>query len=168
MRADDAGMTSLLAPARATTTGERPRRSRNLVRALALTLGLLTLGGGLTACENAQQQEVGTLINRSRANYGRSRLAMNFQLSTKAQSWANTLASRCSLSHSNLASGIGYNWRALGENVGYGRSIADVHSAYMHSPGHTANILDRRWNYMGTGVAYGCGKVFTVQEFMQY
>jgi uncharacterized protein YkwD len=161
-------MTLPTAPARANTTGGRPSRPRNLVRALALTLGLLTLGGGLAACDTPQQQEVGTLINRSRSNYGRRTLSSNFQLSTKAQSWANTLASRCSLSHSNLASGINYNWRALGENVGYGRSIADVHSAYMNSPGHTANILDRRWNYMGTGVAYGCGKVFTVQEFMQY
>lgn len=162
-------MTSTIAPARASTPEDRRRRRvRRLVRAMALTLGLLVLAGGLTSCNTPQQQEVGALINTSRRNYGRSQLGMNLQLTRKAQGWAEYLASRCTLQHSNLASGITYNWRALGENVGYGPSISRVHSAYMNSPGHTANILDRRWNYMGTGVARGCGKVFTVQVFMQY
>lgn len=162
-------MNTTTAPARATTEQRpRPRRHRRLVRALALSLGLLAVAGGLTACNTPQQEEVGALINQTRRQHGRRQLGMNLELTIKAQGWADYLASNCTLRHSNLASGIGYNWRALGENVGYGPSIGAVHNAYMNSSGHRANILDTRWNYMGTGVAYGCNRVFTVQVFMQY
>jgi uncharacterized protein YkwD len=162
-------MDEITAPTRATTTeGARQRRVRRMVRVVALTLGLFVLAGATTACNTPQQEQVGALINRSRSSRGLNQLSMNLELTTKAQGWAQTLAGRCSLSHSNLASGISYNWRALGENVGYGGSIAQIHTAYLNSPGHKANILDRRWTHMGTGVAYGCGRTFTVQVFMQY
>lgn len=162
-------MDTLTAPTRATTsTTARPRRTKRLVRVLALTLGLFVFAGVLTACNTPQQEQAGALINQTRRAHGRSQLGMNLELTRKAQGWAEHLAARCTLQHSNLASGIGYSWRALGENVGYGGSISQVHDAYMNSPGHRANILDRRWNYMGTGVANGCGRTFTVQVFMQY
>jgi uncharacterized protein YkwD len=162
-------MNELTAPTRATTGGgDRHRRTARLVRVLALTLGLFVFAGVTTACTTPQQDQVGALINQTRAQHGRSQLGMNLELTRKAQGWAENLASRCTLQHSNLASGVTYNWRALGENVGYGGSISQVHNAYMNSSGHRANILDGRWNYMGTGVAYGCGRTFTVQVFMQY
>ena len=162
-------MTEHIASTRANTTeGTRSNRTRRLVRVLALTLGLFVVAGATTACNTPQQEQVGALINQTRRDHGRSQLGMNLQLTQKAQGWAQNLASRCTLQHSNLASGITYNWRALGENVGYGGSIGQVHTAYMNSSGHRANILDRRWTHMGTGVAYGCGRTFTVQVFMQY
>jgi uncharacterized protein YkwD len=163
------GMDTLTAPTRATAIAtDRQRRTKRLVRVLALTLGLFVIAGGLTACNTPQQEQVGALINQTRRSHGRSQLGMNLELTRKAQGWAENLAGRCTLQHSNLASGISYYWRALGENVGYGGSIGQVHTAYMNSPGHRANIVDPRWNYMGTGVAYGCGRTFTVQVFMQY
>ena len=41
----------------------------------------------------------------------------------------------------SLASGNGYRWCRLGENVGYGYSIEQVHNAFMASTAHRA---DRR------------------------
>lgn len=159
----------LTAPTRATTTVDvRRSRTKRLVRVLALTLGLLVVAGATTACNTPQQQQVGALINQTRRAHGLNQLGMNYELTVKAQRWSEYLAGRCTLQHSDLASGVTYYWRALGENVGYGGSIDQVHNAYLNSPGHRANILDRRWNYMGTGVAYGCGRTFTVQVFMQY
>ena len=85
--------------------------------------------------------------------------------------WASTLRDRCQISHSRLADGAPANWRKLGENVGRGGDIAQVHVAYMNSSGHRANILDGSYNYVGAGAVWGnCNgyrTVFTVQVFMR-
>ena len=56
---------------------------------------------------------------------------------------------------------------SLGENVGYGPSIATIESAYMNSPGHRANILASKWNGVGTGYATNGDRVYTVQVFIK-
>ena len=143
----------------------------NTTRALRLAIAallVLVMGASLTGCQSSEQAQVADLVNQTRAQYGRSYLRDNLQLDIKAQAWAEHLASANTLAHSNLPDGISYQWRSLAENVGYGGSIPQVHRAYLNSPGHRANILDPRWNYMGTGVAWRGNRVFTVQVFMQY
>ena len=147
--------------------GTGKERTRALRLAIAVLLVLL-MGSTLTSCRSAEQARVAELVNQTRARNGRSALRDNLQLNEKAQAWAERLAADNRLAHSDLPSGITYDWRALAENVGYGGSIEQVHEAYMNSPGHRANILDPRWNYMGTGVAWRGNRVFTVQVFMQY
>lgn len=147
--------------------GETKHRS-TIVRLGGAALLIAVMSMGLTACRSSEQAQVASLVNQTRVQYGRSVLNDNQQLDVKAQAWAEHLARLNSLAHSHLPDGISYNWRALGENVGYGGSIAQVHTAYMNSPGHRENILDPRWNYMGTGVAWRGSRVFTVQVFMQY
>lgn len=143
-------------------------RGTRVLRLAAATLLVLLMGSTLTACQSSEQARVAQLVNQTRAQYGRSYLRDNLQLDQKAQAWAEYLASQNTLKHSNLPSGISYQWRSLAENVGYGGSIEQVHQAYLNSAGHRANILDPRWNYMGTGVAWRGNRVFTVQVFMQY
>lgn len=143
----------------------------NTTRALRLAIAallVLVMGASLTGCQSSEQARVATLVNQTRAQYGRSYLRDNLQLDNKAQAWAEHLARLNTLEHSNLPDNITYQWRSLAENVGCGGSIEQVHRAYLNSPGHRANILDPRWNYMGTGVAWRGNRVFTVQVFMQY
>jgi len=145
-------------------TGKKTRA----LRLAAAVLLVLVMGSALTSCRSSEQARVAELVNQTRAQYGRTYLRDNLQLDNKAQAWAEYLASRNTLKHSNLPSGITYQWRSLAENVGYAGSVVQVHNAYLNSPGHRANILDPRWNYMGTGVAWRGNRVFTVQVFMQY
>lgn len=145
-------------------TGNKTRA----LRLAAAVLLVLVMGSALTSCRSSEQARVAELVNQTRAQYGRSYLRDNMQLDNKAQAWAEHLASLNTLKHSNLPSGITYQWRSLAENVGYAGSIEQVHNAYLNSAGHRANILDPRWNYMGTGVAWRGNRVFTVQVFMQY
>lgn len=147
--------------------GAGTNRARALRLAIA-TLMVLLMGTTLTSCRSSEQARVAELVNQTRAQYGRSALRDNLQLDEKAQAWAEHLARNNTLAHSNLPSGITYQWRSLAENVGYGGSVEQVHQAYLNSAGHRANILDPRWNYMGTGVAWRGSRVFTVQVFMQY
>jgi len=58
-------------------------------------------------------------------------------------------------------------WCSLGENVGYGPSVAAIEDAYMNSSGHRANILSTKWNGAGVGYATNGKRVFTVQVFIK-
>src|SRR5690606_1923641 len=98
-------------------------------------------------------------------------LKENLALSVKADNWAKHLRDICNLEHSKLSDGAPREWLKLGENVGYGGSIAQVHDAYLKSPGHRANIMDPSFTSMGTAAVWGeCDgfhRVFTVHEFMK-
>lgn len=141
--------------------------------ALGIAAALLVLLGFTTACEStdAERNEVVALVNRTRASNGLSQLSTNNTLNIKADNWAQKLRNECRLSHSRLADGAPDEWRKLGENVGYGGTIVQVHDAYLNSPGHRANVLDPSFNSMGAAAVWGmCDgqyRVFTVQVFMK-
>jgi uncharacterized protein YkwD len=146
-----------------------PSRLPRLVRAVALALGLTLL---LSACQYSDRQlTVRTMINDSRDNHNRSRLPMQTAAAAKAQQWAEHLAACRCLEHSNLAEGMPSGWRAIGENVGRGGpggTLRQIHSAFMTSSGHRANVLDTRWTHVGTGVATRGTEKFVVHVFAQY
>ncbi|GMA86960.1 hypothetical protein GCM10025868_22100 [Angustibacter aerolatus] len=56
-------------------------------------------------------------------------------------------------------------FRVVGENVGVGGSEAGLHSAFMHSPGHRANILSKDYTQVGIGVAFGGGRTWVAEVF---
>lgn len=129
--------------------------------------------GASTGCESIDRErdEVIALVNRSRAENGLGQLKHNITLDLKADAWAQRLRDACNLSHSKLSDGAPRQWLKLGENVGYGGTISQIHDAYLNSPGHRANILDPVYNSMGAAAVWGdCDgqhRVFTVQVFMK-
>lgn len=131
------------------------------------------LVGSTTGCESTDRErdEVISLVNQSRAEAGLGQLRTNVVLNLKADRWAQKLRSDCALSHSKLSDGAPKEWMKLGENVGYGGTIEQVHEAYLNSPGHRANIMDPSFTSMGAAAVWGdCDgqhRVFTVQVFMR-
>ncbi|MEZ5321431.1 MAG: CAP domain-containing protein [Microthrixaceae bacterium] len=146
------------------------RNRRRLLPLIAAALLLVLVGVG---CESTRQDHdlVLQLVNQSRAQAGLPTLRSNVMLDVKADRWAQRLRDSCSLSHSRLADGAPSNWRKLGENVGDGGDIAQVHQAYLNAPGHRANIMDPLYTSMGAAAVWGdCDgqhRVFTVQVFMK-
>jgi len=122
---------------------------------------------GLAAGCTDEQFEVMLYVNEDRSDANLELLQWDETLGEKAQAWAEHLARQGSLSHSNLSSGVPSGWQRLGENVGYGPTIASVHHGYMNSSGHRQNILDRSFNYIGVGYAKSGNRVYTVQVFMK-
>ena len=62
----------------------------------------------------------------------------------------------------------GYQPRLTGENIAYGpESAEEVVAGWLASPGHCANIMDPRFQSIGTGVAIGRkrGEIYWVQNF---
>ncbi len=149
-----------MAPSLATA----PRKLRRLGRPVAVLAVLVAL---LTGCMSPGQQETLDLVNVTRAAHGLPAVHAHGQLQDKAQAWAEQLAREGRLRHSRLRDGVSDCWRRLGENVGYGASVSSVHAAYLASPGHRANILNRDFDAIGTGVATNGHRTYTVQVFMQ-
>ncbi|CAB4804021.1 MAG: hypothetical protein F2942_09770 [Actinobacteria bacterium] len=159
-------------PAPTTPRGARVSRGttfRFIMALLALALGAVTL----SSCESSDSDRLAVIgaVNWTRAQNGLPTLTEHVTLNLKADAWAVQLRNECNIHHSTLSDGAPPEWRKLGENVGRGGSIEQVHAAYLNSPGHRANILDRSFTSMGAGAVWGtCNgqrTVFTVQVFMR-
>jgi uncharacterized protein YkwD len=146
-----------------------PKTFRFILALLALAFGAVTL----SSCESAESDRLAVIdaVNWTRAQNGLPRLTEHVTLDLKADAWAARLRDECNIRHSRLSDGAPPEWRKLGENVGRGGRIEQVHTAYLNSPGHRANILDRSFTSMGAGAVWGtCNgqrTVFTVQVFMR-
>jgi uncharacterized protein YkwD len=112
--------------------------------------------GGLVAATNAA---------RSAAGVGG--LAESGDLDVAATQRARIMAQSGILAHTpHLGSGI-CCWSKLGENVGEGPSASAIHAAFMASPEHRANILDRSFNQMGVGYATDAHGTLWVAELFR-
>ncbi len=156
-----------------TSTRESNKGRQRHLRLLGSLIALTILGQVVTACESTTQDrnEVIELINQSRVEAGLGPVVENTTLDMKADAWATHLRDACALSHSVLKHDVPQVWNKLGENVGFGGTIAQIHEAYLDSPGHRANIMDPAFTEVGAAAVWGqCGdqyRVFTVQVFMQ-
>jgi uncharacterized protein YkwD len=94
-------------------------------------------------------------VNLARLGDARHAYKHNHRVHHIAHSWAEHLASTGYLGHNpNLVAEVTRacpHWTTLGENVGVegGKSPGRLFSAYMHSPPHRANILDKHYTVLG-------------------
>ena len=112
------------------------------------------------------------LVNRVREHSGRPPLRLNRALGHSAAGHSNDMVRHHHFSHSGshgstllgrigstgYLAGAGFYF--VGENIGGGPgrrfgSAIQVFRAWMHSPPHRANILDRRFRDAGVGVSRG-------------
>lgn len=141
-------------------TSSPTRHRHKLMAVAAAVLGMVML----TVCLTEQGQRSLDLMNAERRAAGMHELVNDLDLNSRAQQWAEHLAVQGRLSHSNLTVPPGAT--RVAENVAYSASIDISHRNLMNSPGHRANILDRRMTRVGIGVATSPdGRVWLVQLF---
>jgi hypothetical protein len=105
-------------------------------------------------------------INAERANVGRSKLVAKGDLTSVARNHSKDMAADGTIYHnSNLKNEVGGNWWALGENVGMGPDCESLHNAFMDSPGHKANVLDKDYNQIGVGAEMEDGTIYVTMVF---
>ena len=141
----------------------RARRTRATVLLAALTAVVALVGVSCT--RNAQAFDSAARVNDTRTQLGLRALAIDDTLVGKAQAWAEHMARAGSISHSQLSDGAGSDWSVLGENVGMASSTAQMHTMFMNSPAHRANIVSGKYNRIGTGGAAAGGRLYVVQVF---
>ncbi|MFZ5849971.1 MAG: CAP domain-containing protein, partial [Actinomycetota bacterium] len=151
----------LSAPARCPArvrVGPPPGRLTHRVPALfTVLLGvLLTLVVPATAAYAGPDEGTFTAgANGARAGSGLPAYRVAADLVAVARGQAQRMAGEGRLYHNpNLASEV-RGWSFVGENVGVGPSAQAIQNAFMASPSHRSNILDRDFTEIGVGTAVG-------------
>jgi uncharacterized protein YkwD len=159
---------AIAAPHPQTGSARVPSRTvAALLTALAVVLTALVTGAATAAPAGATSVEdvFTSKLNQERTSRGIPRLTTRAGLVDVARAQARRMASRNTLYHNpNLTSDV-KNWRWVGENVGYGPDALTVHVAFMNSPGHKANILDRDYTEVGIGAVTVDGRVWVAEVF---
>ena len=106
-------------------------------------------------------------INWVRHRYGRASLAANWCPDKYAESWGSYLARTGRFYHRNMTVILrGCSARRAGENLARGYTTADrTVAAWMASPGHRANVLDRSLTRIGVAAVYTRGQWTVVANF---
>jgi uncharacterized protein YkwD len=169
----------------------RPRRitARALGLGLSAVLAAAALGWSPMATsgwnQGAAEGTLWQLLNGARVNNGMAPLQSHGTLVSLARWRSSDMLQRNYFSHTIPgcgclvyayydSNGLRYDW--AGENIGWnsGRSDAEspvrVHEQFMGSPGHRANVLDRRFTHGGVGAAAADNKEFLgyVQDTRMY
>ncbi len=156
---------------------------------LLLIFAILT---SLFVTVHAQQQSANYVeralfdaANRERAAQGLQSLRWDDTLAAAARNHAALMAQRNTLSHQlpgeaplqDRARIAGARYTVIAENVAEGPTAETIHSGWMHSPHHRANILDPDLTAIGIAVAIAAGRgatsgstpgmFFAVQDFSQ-
>lgn len=97
--------------------------------------------------------KLATLTNQERADAGVPKLEYSGALEDVAQEQALRMAKDGTIYHNDsLRDDVPPGWCWIGENVGMASSIEVMHEAFMDSPSHRENVLDKVYNKFGVGV----------------
>lgn len=119
--------------------------------------------------------------NRERAAQGLPPLRWDAALAAAARQHAERMALQNTLSHQlpgelpleDRARQAGARYSVIAENVAEGPSAEEIHSSWLHSPPHRANLLDRELIAVGIAVVgvedkrTGGAMLYAVQDFSQ-
>jgi hypothetical protein len=107
-------------------------------------------------------------MNAARESVGLRPYVVASDLTSVARQHSAEMSSKQSLYHNpNLTTDV-KNWQAVGENVGEGPTVSDIHNAFMNSPEHKANILDHDFTQVGVGVSVdNNGIIWVTEDFRQ-
>lgn len=103
-------------------------------------------------------------VNAARQDAGLPALAVRGDLEAVAVRHSGRMADRGEIYHSNTGSEVS-GWQAVGENVGRGTDLQELHDAFMASSAHRANILSSRFTEIGIGVVQRDGSYWVTQTF---
>jgi len=114
-------------------------------------------------------------VNQARRAQGLSPLRWDESLAAAARRHAEVMAERGTAQHgfegepslSVRVKQAGAHFAWLSENVTQGPTPDFVHTQFIKSPPHRANILDRDMDSVGIGVVERGGQLFVVEDFSQ-
>lgn len=150
-----------------------------LVAVKVFALSYVSLGPAVPAFSSAITHEnIVSLTNESRKIFGLNTLKANSVLNHAAQEKANDMAAKGYFAHNSpdgrapwdFIKAAGYEYVMAGENLAVNFYEAEsVEQAWMDSPSHKANILNKNFEEIGIGIAEGQyggrTSIFVVQMF---
>lgn len=138
-----------------TTSRSRTARATVVTLVALILVGLTPIGATAGSGDYRERWLMKRETNESRLNHGVRRLELHDQLSELARKHSLAMARRGTLFHTADPSNYylkGLNWRTWGENVGMtGGTVAGLQRAFMASPTHRSNVLDRDFRRVAIG-----------------
>ena len=125
-------------------------RTARKIAIVLVALVVMTVGLALPAHAGAEGDFL-SKINAARSSAGLPPVSMHSDLVPDARNHSAEMMAAGQIFHSSNLGGVASGWEALAENVGAGPTVDSLHSAFMNSSGHRANILGD-YNYVGVGV----------------
>jgi uncharacterized protein YkwD len=106
-------------------------------------------------------------VNHTRTEHGARKITMNDAVVRLARKHNLEMARKRTLFHTD---DLGYklryvDWHTWGENVGAGIDPYGLYKAYMASPDHRANILDKRFDHVGISFVVRKGIMWSTMIF---
>lgn len=143
-----------------------------LLLILALGSSAIVRGQSVTSLSLAEQY-LFSAANAERSQHGLPVLRWDDALYDAADAHAREMAARRSISHqypgepelSARARGAGARFSKVSENVAESPDAVTMQDAWMHSPGHRANLLDRDADRVGIRVIRRDGELYAVEDF---
>jgi uncharacterized protein YkwD len=139
---------------------------RGLAFLLSALIVLVPVQAQRAGAVTDQEASFAAMVNEVRAGTGARALRLTGRLSEIARRHSRQMAERGELYHSDLRRAFrGFDYRVLGENVGYGGSLDQVLEAFLDSPPHRQNLVGD-WKKSGVGVWRTGGRVWVTQVFL--
>lgn len=114
----------------------------------------------------AEEDGFATRVAAERSAAGLAAYAAAGDLADVARRHAQRMASEDRLYHNPSLGSEVQGWQAVGENVGVGASVDDIHRAFMASSTHRHAILSPEFTQVGMGVVFGAdGRLWVAQVF---
>jgi hypothetical protein len=140
-------------------------RTARQVSIVVMAIVVMSIGLALPAHAGTEGAFV-SKINASRAAAGLPPLSTHSDLIPDARAHSAEMLAAGQIYHTTDLGGVASGWEALGENVGAGPSVDSLHTAFMNSSGHRANILGD-FNYVGVGAVEQDGVIWVTVIFMR-
>ncbi|MFN2390052.1 MAG: CAP domain-containing protein [Actinomycetota bacterium] len=126
-------------------------------------------GGGDNPCYKFSdaERQFKNKINNVRSGLLLGKLHLDPELSKSAKVHTKEMVASDTLYHTSNAQFARRvtNWNMLGENVGVGSSVSSLHSAFMNSPLHRANIVLPTFRHVGVDVIKKDGRMWVTVQF---
>jgi uncharacterized protein YkwD len=122
---------------------------------------------------SAEEQALFEATNRERAAQGLQPLQWDPILASAAREHAHVMVRENDLCHQcageppleERAAQAGARFASIAENIALAPNPDEIHSAWMHSPGHRKNILNPEFTALGIAVVSSRRGLFAVQDF---
>jgi hypothetical protein len=138
------------------------------IAAFVLSLVLVPFASSASAADAGAEAQFLQLMNAERAANGLAPLTYRLDVVPVARAWTDRMAGEQHLYHNpSLSTEMPGDWTSIGENVGYGSSVGQLHTAFMNSPGHRANVLGD-FHSVGIGVTTDAkGTMWVTLDFIK-
>ncbi|MHB8513267.1 MAG: CAP domain-containing protein [Actinomycetota bacterium] len=141
---------------------------RRLSRAAVVLTGIMVtslLTAQVVVAASSDENDFYSKINYERSSRGVPTLSWSDSLAQIARQHSQEMANNDSLYHNDNLGNEVQGWQVVGENVGEGDSVDDLHQAFMNSAPHRSNILDTDYTEVGVGTAWKNGTLWVTEDF---